>query len=117
MTKVSIAAAPADGIEVDLWGSDYTLLAATRSRGRKARPFEQKLEELEEAAQQDEPPEDLDDQMVDTIGRLLDVILAPVTGTTRASTLIGRKWKGDELTLAQLLGFVNDLGEANSPPR
>lgn len=121
MTRLSITAEE-QGVELDLWGEDYILLPATRSLSRKARPLYERLEQIEaQAAQLDregkDMPEDLDDQMVEAIGKLLDVVVRPTDGTRKASTLIQRKWKSDELTLPQLLRFLDQVGELNNPPR
>src|SRR5438132_8106 len=100
MSKVSIATAY-EPVEVDLWGSTFTTVDATRSVAKKAGALQDKL-----AAAED------DDVAVKLLSQLLDLKLA---GEEKPSTLIDAKWKADELSVRQLLVFLESLGEAENP--
>jgi hypothetical protein len=100
---------PSGAVDVDLWGTVFDVKPATRSVAREAKEYTERLT----AAEQDGD----EDTMVIIIGELLDLRLVPAEGRRKkASTLISEKWEADELTLAQLLDFVDDLGAARVRP-
>lgn len=104
MARVSIAES-VEPVEVDLWGSIFTVKPATRSVSRKAGELMEKLDEVED-----------DDQAVQMLAEMLDLRLVPTEGKrTKASTIVSRKWEADELTLAQLMSFGERLSDAERP--
>jgi hypothetical protein len=102
--------APRTGIEVDLWGVIFNAVPITRTLQRE-------LDELNAAFQDiDEDADDADDQAVEMLASMLDVHVKPAGGRKKkASDFIVEKWKGDELTVEQLLTFQQRLVEAVRP--
>lgn len=107
MTQVvSITAARSD-VEVDLWGGLYKLIPSTRSVIKKAEGLQDKAAEVED-----------EDAAVEFLAKALDLRVKPTKkGQRKASTMVIEKWKADELSQAQLLGFLANLAEAEDEAR
>lgn len=109
--KVSIEGSYA-AIEVDLWGHMYETKEATRSVHRQVRELEQKAD-----ASNDE------DEAMECLAEMFDVKLVPVSHKddgkrpVKASTVVKKKWKDDELSLAKILRFFHEIGDAEETAR
>lgn len=111
MSAISIARAY-NPVEIDLWGAKYETIDVPRSGLKKVTKLETEVAGLQSGAI--DVPEDSDelDVLVEKIGELLDVKLVAVGGgKSKPSTHIKKKWRADELTLPQLLGFMDEVGE------
>ena len=110
MARVSIAAAEADEVEVDLWGTLFHTVPVTRTRQRAIRDLDEQFKALQTA---DPAPEDAEDQAVKLMSQMLDHWLAPEPGKRKKpSDLICQKWEADELAFGQLNRLLEDLSEA-----
>lgn len=99
-----------ESVEVDLWGALFYTQRVTRSRQKEITRIEKAAEEIDMSAA------DAVDQMVRARAELLDQILKPAEGKRKqASAHIIAKWEADELTFAELDGFVDRLAEAVRP--
>lgn len=105
MAPISITAEPFVPVEVDLWGTVYRTVPVTRS-------VQKKLDALSgdiEAAGDD------GDKVIEAIGQLLDALFEKTTAAKRASVLVSKKWKADELQFDRLLAFLSELRQAERP--
>ena len=103
MARIAINSA-FESVEVDLWGEVYALRAVTRSVEKKAVELEKKLTDETDS-----------DTIVTVIGQLLDARLLAEAGQPKPSSAVVKKWKADELSLAQLFAFLNNLAEHDRP--
>lgn len=94
-------------VEVDLWGKTFNTVPATRSVEKKIAELEGQLSQLND---------DQSDEIVALTAQVIDLRLKPAgQARKRAGELVVEKWNSDELTLSQLLDFVNALGDADRP--
>lgn len=115
-------------IEVDLLDHEFESAPITRAVQRKSGPLSEKLlaamfetdedgkpiEENDDWVARENPDSDL---IIDVLAKLLDLRLRSTNGSsTKPSTLINRKWKGDELDFRALFGFWNEFRAAEAPP-
>lgn len=107
MSKLSIAQS-FEPVEVDLFGHDFETTKVTRTATLKLAEVEKTIN----AAQESEDVE----QVVQAFGDMLDILLKSSDAKrTKPSTLIKDRWKNDDLALADLIAFVEDLGRAARP--
>jgi hypothetical protein len=93
-------------VDVDLWGKAFETVPPVRSVSLK----------LEELQRQFNDVDDDGDKIVDLTAQILDLKLKPAgNGRKNAGDLVREKWQADELTLNQLLDFLNAIGEADRP--
>lgn len=104
MSRVSIGKTSREEVEVDVWGVAYTLQPSTRAVVKAVLPLEQKLEDSHDP-----------DEIVDVLAQMIDLKLKAVNGGGKASTHIKKKWKSNEMTLADLEDFATDLADAERP--
>lgn len=102
--RIAIGGDVSTTVEVDLWGTLYTLAPATRSVLKKVEPLEAELEGVEDG-----------DELVALFAKLFDLRLTAVNGGGKASTHIKKKWNADELTLQELASFAEALAETDRP--
>ena len=96
-----------ESVEVDLWGAVFHTQRVTRS-------LEKEIARLEKAAEAVDPG-DIDAE-VRLLVEMLDVLLVPEDGKRKkASAHIIEKWEADEITRAELLGFIDRLVQAGRP--
>jgi hypothetical protein len=110
MSRISIGQAY-EPVEIDLWedngGGVFVTEDLPRSKQKKAEKLLGAVYETEEGGE---------DVAVDAIGQFLDLKLVPKNGTkVKPSTLVSKKWKADELTMRQLLAFLQAVAEADRP--
>jgi hypothetical protein len=91
-------------VEVDLWGSEYRTRARTRTVQKQV---QEKLAAF--YASED------DDESVKLLGEAFDAWFEPVGDAGKPSELVASKWEADELTVGQLLGFLDSLGDEARP--
>jgi hypothetical protein len=94
--------------EVELPGGHvYTVKPATRAVVAKGEEVEKRLEAT---------ADDNLDGIVAVYGEMLDLRLESAeTGQPRPSTIVGRLWKGDKVTLPQLQGLLRSIAETDRP--
>lgn len=121
-------------IDIDLWGEKFETVDSTRGAQKKAtklqREFLRFVDEGPDPAELEavEGDEDKEDELIDKLtgeavvkmGKLLDLKLQAVDGSKRkASTVLKKKWESEDLTIAQLQRFLDNVrsaeGEANRP--
>jgi hypothetical protein len=102
-----------ESVEVDLWGALFYTQRITRSRQKEITRIEREVDALQSAEQ---AADDGDDQIVSLLGQMLDAMLEPAEGKRKkASAHIVERWEADALTIAELTGFMERLGEAVRP--
>jgi hypothetical protein len=106
MARITLADLASEEVELP-GGHVYTVQPATRAVVAKAEEIEKRL--------QDVADEDLD-AIVGIYGELLDLRLAGVEkGQPRASTVTGRLWQGDKVTLPQLQHLLQSISQTDRP--
>lgn len=109
MNRVSIEGSY-EPVEVDLWGHTFE----TRDLSRKD---EKKVEELQALAEQT----DDEDEGFELVAKMLDLKLVPVSENgsraQKASTILKRKWKAEELGSRQLVRFIENVDRAEDQAR
>lgn len=105
MSKITLADLTAEPTTVELFGSEYRVLAMTRSTQKKFEAAEKTLEGLENEADSD--------KAVTTLAGVIDSLLAPVESGPAAKKVIADAWKRDELSLGQLRALNNRVQEAS----
>jgi hypothetical protein len=92
-------------VEIDLWGTEYRKVPATRAVGQKARDIWEKIRGAED-----------DDTVMEQIAAMLDLRLKPSNGdSTKASTRVKAKWKANEIDVYAVLTFMERLAETDRP--
>lgn len=104
MSRVAISGGDREEVIADLWGVEYTVQPATRSVIKKVSEIEEKLNAVTDP-----------DEAIECLSEMLDFRLKAVNGGGKASTHIKKKWKGDELTIADLEEFADNLAAAERP--
>ena len=108
---ISIATFAKDAVEIDLWGSDFEVVAITG-------PTEPELDaKLEQALKPFEGKPISDGVQVELFAARMDVWLKPIgTNRKKASTVILDKWQAGELTLATIDSFWEGVQEEVNRP-
>jgi hypothetical protein len=92
-----------ENLEIDMWGSGYTLRPVTRSVAEKLDQAQVDVQGVDE---------DDNDALVGAMLGMLDVMLAPSgDNTTSVKDLLTKKWEADELGIDWLTAFVESLQE------
>src|SRR5690606_6490909 len=95
-----------DEIIIDLWGAgEYRLKEATRSTERA-------MEKLRE--EQETEDEVTDEQAFDHLASIIDVVLEPVEGQTRAKTVLKKLYKDDKIGSGHVMALVERVNEVRS---
>jgi hypothetical protein len=101
-------------VDVVLWSEDgepnFTTRLITRSRQIAIQALQVEAEALE-----DDGSVETTDANVDLLARIVDELVVPVEGKGKASTIISRKWKADEVTLPEILELIKALTEQSTP--
>jgi hypothetical protein len=98
---VAIAiASPYEPVEVDLWGVSHKTQRVTRSLERK---LDEAREEIKKA--------DSTDAAVKGYAKVVSIYL----GDAKIARTIETKWKADEVTVHELVAFVDAIAEADFP--
>lgn len=117
MPKIGVV--PYEQVDVDLFGTEFISVPSTRSTIKAARQLQDANQELlanEKGI--DDLTADEADALVAYFGAILDLRLkANGNGRTKPSTLLTRKWEGDELQLAQVLQLMQDIQSAEAEAR
>ena len=101
-------------VDVVLWSDDGEPNFRTRLITRSRQIAIQALQAEAEALPDDGGMETTDANL-DVLARLVDEFVEPITGKGKASTIISRKWRADEITLPEVMALINDLTAASSP--
>src|SRR5438034_2411171 len=107
MARIVFQAAAKDPVEVEVFGSLFLLQPVTRSVQSKLDANSSKLAEIVDGAGYD--------PLVEALCEGLDLLLKPSTGTTKASTVLKREWKADNIDHRYLLQFIDQLADASRP--
>lgn len=108
MARISIADS-LETFEVDLWGRIFDAVPVTRSVQMRATELEREGGDVLDG---EEP-----DEIVAYLGKMLDLRLKPAKGARKlASEAIAEKWQADELSIAQLVSFVQKFSEGDDNP-
>ncbi len=108
MAKTITAAELFEDVEVDLWGAKFRLREGTREVQIQLVEAQKRLEEL---------PEDDPDLAVEALTKVLDVLLEPLGDEdgkkVKAQTVIGRKWKANEVGLDRIAAIAEGIQSAS----
>src|SRR5947209_7204406 len=99
MSPISIAQ-PYEPVEVDLWGELHKTRLITRTIERK---IDKAREEVGKA------------ETTDAAVKAYAKIIALYLGDEKIAQTLDAKWKADELTINQLVAFVDAVVEADRP--
>lgn len=92
--------------DVDLWGTPFVTVAATKTVRQQANGLDVELEQVGED----------DEKAIDLFGRILDLRLKPkANGRKKPSQLLREKWDADQVTIDQIGAFLEALGDADPP--
>jgi hypothetical protein len=94
--------------QVEMWGTFYNVRPLTRSVQKKVIEFAKNTEHLAES--------DDNDEVAEAIIAYIDLRLENTNGSTsKPGTVVRKKWKAEEVTIAQLEEFVGSLDETDDP--
>lgn len=103
---MSIAFPTYTAADVDLFGSPFVTVAATKTVRQQADGLDAELEQVGED----------DEKAIDVFGRILDVRLKPKgNGRKKPSQLLREKWDADQVTVEQIVSFLEALGDTDRP--
>lgn len=95
-------------VDVDLWSDDDEPNFRTRPLVRSLVLALAELDEKAGTIDDSATAKNLDAAM-DLLAERADLLLEPIVGKGKASTLIRRKWKADEVTPDQIGAFLEQL--------
>lgn len=101
MAKVTLGGALTT-VEVEVFGHKFKALPSTRSVIAVSAELEKKLDDTEG-----------NDEQMALVAQLLDARLKSANGSKKkASVILLEKWEADELSLTQVMSFVEELNQA-----
>lgn len=109
MAKKLSAASMFDTLEVDLWGSEYTLRQITRSVAEKMVEAQTTAAELQAKTIDGEDTDP--GEVATSLIRVIDIVLAPVGDARPAGDVLTELWEADELGLDWLTAFSQAIQE------
>lgn len=110
MARLSLVPAEQETTEVDICGTVFKTVPVTRSRQRALGTLDEQLNSVEG------DDDKADDKRVEIVAKMLDCILEPAEGDSKASALIVEKWKADELAFRWLFALLEQLAELSADP-
>jgi hypothetical protein len=116
-----VALKPADRLDVEVEIGDcvFTPVVVTRTRSREIRDLDGQFAAVQSGEWQPDENADHDvhDEMARLIGAMLDVWLEPEAGKRKKpSAVIDQMWKGEQVTMPQLIALLEDIAEAAGRP-